>query len=92
MLNDEIEDAFYSGVVQLEPLPIYFLQQAILNSTMSEDEKSVMLYEVEEPLTQQRLSEIRLRLELSKLSDNGVPYRQTEISKQLSWIQNEYKG
>lgn len=86
---DWLDELLDGKAVQLEPLPIYFLQQRILNSTMSEDEKSLMLDEVEEPLTKERLNEINLRLEMSRLADNGVPYRQSDTTKQLRWIQNE---
>ena len=86
-LFDDVEDK-----VQLEPMQIFLIQERIIKSTISEEEKTMLLDEVEEPLTRERLNEINKRIDASSIHDNGVPYRQKDISKQLRWIQEEYKN
>lgn len=73
-----------------QALPIDYvsvLWSQIADTSMSDEEKERLKIEVGEPITIERLNQIRLRIEQSRLSiRERLPKNQTQTSKELSWL------
>lgn len=78
-----------------QALPIDYvsvLWSQINDTSMSDEEKKRLEIEVSDPITIERLNEIRLRIEQSRLSiRERLPKNQTQTSKELSWLTTRRK-
>lgn len=88
-------DELFDDVDGRQSLPIDYvsvLWSQIADTSISCDEKRQLEIEVSEPITTERLEQIKLRIEQSRLSANErLPKNQTQTSKELSWLKHQKK-